>query len=71
MEDGDNKKTEPLIEYDVFIVNPVTREVHHKNFESAGCQLEEIRHPISTESLVDARRTHKADPCAYCFRSRR
>ena len=57
-------------ELDVFIVNEVTNEVHHKNFEKPQCHLHAIANPVVARSLVEARKKHNADPCGHCFRSR-
>jgi hypothetical protein len=68
--DDANKKTDPLTEFDIFVVNLHTREVHHKNFETAQCQISEITAPVSHDSLAYVRRHYSADPCGFCFRSR-
>lgn len=70
-EDADKRKTDSLIEADVFVVNSHTHEVHHRNFQTAQCQISEIKAPIVTESLTEARRRYNADPCAHCFKSKR
>lgn len=57
------------VEIDVFIVNRGTGEIHHRNFETAQCQLNEIIDAVVPQSLAQARR-EGLDLCGWCFRSR-
>ena len=58
-------------ELDIFVMNLETKEVHHKNSKTGGCNLDQIKEPVVAVSLAQARKEFDCDPCYYCFKSRR
>lgn len=52
-----------------FFMNNETREIHHLNFSTPQCRVEQITRASLYVTLSDARQVDGADLCAHCFKS--